>query len=387
MFPPGGSLFSRGAVTLFRFRGIPIRAHWSALLPVPLLVVALATNAAPLAAAAGLPPEELFLPGWSWGLFAALGLEASIALHELSHSTVALKHGGRIDSIVLMALGGVSQVERMPRLPRHEFWMAIAGPLCSLGLALAAAVAWSLSQAIPPLSFGLFVLAYLNFALGVFNLLPAFPMDGGRVLRAGLAGFVGPRRATRIAAGVGQLFAVGFAVFAFVGGGPWLLLIAFFIWMAASQERNRSDLAWTLRDLRVGDIATTVPSISPNATLEDARLLLRDERADSALVIEGNQPAGLLRRSEVATRALRDRTSTTVGEVMLRLDALASSDELGVTFDRVLREGEVPVVDEGGSPLGVVRSDRVLAELSARDERFHAAVRPPDDNRGRGDLP
>lgn len=372
-------MFSRGAVTVFRIRGIPVRAHWSALLPAPLLVAGLAINAAPLAAAAGLPPTELVLPGWAWGLVAALGLEVSIAVHELAHSLVALRHGGRIDSIVLMALGGVSQIERMPRRPRHELWMALAGPLTSIALAILAATAWVLLRPVPPLSFGVFVLAYLNLALGLFNLIPAFPMDGGRVLRAALAGLVGPRQATRIAAGVGQAFAIAFALVAFVGGGLWLLLIALFIWMAAAQERTRSELAWSLRDLHVGDVVTTVPTLAPESTLEDARLVLRDARADSALVVEGARPVGLLRRLDLVGRDLRERMATTVRAAMLRLDALASGDELGGSFDRVLREGEVPVVDEGGEALGVVRSDRILAELAARDERFRAASRGGGD--------
>jgi Zn-dependent protease/CBS domain-containing protein len=376
-------LFSRGAVTVARVRGIPLRLHWSAILPVPLLVAALAVNAAPLAEAAGLPPEDLLLPGWAFGLLAAAGLEVSIALHEFSHSLVAIRHGGRVDSIVLMALGGVSQIERMPGKPRHELWMALAGPLCSLALAVLGATAWATLALAPPVAFFAFVFAYLNLALGVFNLLPAFPMDGGRVLRAGLSGFVGPRRATRIAAAVGQGFALGFALVAFLGGGLWLLLIAFFVWMAAAQERTRSDLAWSLRDLRVGDVVTTVPVLPPETSLEDARVILRDARADSALVVEDHRPVGVLRRLDVAGRDLRERMATPVRDAMVRLDALESADQLGLSFDRVLREGEVPVVDEGGGPLGVVRSDRVLAELAARDERFRGVVRPPGDGNGR----
>ncbi len=367
-------MFSRGAVTVLRVRGIPLRLHWSAFFPVPLLVAGLAVNAEPLAAAAGLPPRSLALPGWAWGLVAVLFLEASIALHEYSHSLVALRHGGRVDSIVLMALGGVSQIERMPRRPRHEFWMALAGPACSIALAILGAAAWALLQGAPPLAFAAFVFAYLNLALGIFNLIPAFPMDGGRVLRAALAGLFGSRKATRIAAAVGQAFALGFALIAFIGGGLWLLLIAFFIWMAAAQERTRSDLAWTLRDLRVGDVVTTVPTLAPDATLEDARLLLRDTGAESALVVEDHRPVGLLRRLELAGRDLPERMATTARAAMIRFDALESDDELGRTFDRVLREGEVPVVGEDGAPLGVVRSDRVIAELARRDERFRSGT-------------
>jgi hypothetical protein len=127
-----------------------------------------------------------------------------------------------------------------------------------------------------------------------------------------------------------------------------------------------------------------VPRLQQVETVRgDARagveLVLRDARADSALVVEGARPVGLLRRLDLVGRDLRERMATTVRAAMLRLDALASGDELGGSFDRVLREGEVPVVDEGGEALGVIRSDRVLAELAARDERFRAPSRGGDE--------
>lgn len=362
-------MFQRGALTILRVRGVPIRLHVSVLLLVPFLTFALAAQTPLVAEAADLPASRLGLPGWAWGVLASAGLLVSITLHELAHTIVAMRHGGRVESIVLMALGGVSQVTQMPREPRHELAMAIAGPITSVLIAVTASLGYLAARDAPGLAFGLFVLAYLNLVLGVFNLLPAFPMDGGRVLRAALAWRWGKHKATRIAATVGKVMAVAFGLLGLLGGGVWLVLIAFFVWAGASQERLHAEVQNALADLRVGEVNNTVPAVRADASVEDARTAMRDAGAQSAVVVDGDQTLGVIRHDEIYAVAVGDRTRERVRDHMVRMVAVHTDEELADSFDRVLRDGEVPVVDEGGHALGVVRAADVVRKL--RERGFH----------------
>lgn len=368
-------MFRRGALTVLKVRGVPIRLHLSVLFLVPFLTFALAAQAGLVAETADLPPERLALPGWAWGIIGSIGLLVSITLHELAHTLVAIRHGGRVESIVLMALGGVSQVAQMPRRPRHELEMAVAGPITSILLAVVFSAGYLVTKATPNLAFPLFILAYLNLVLGVFNLLPAFPMDGGRVLRAALAWRYGKLRATRIAAAVGKGMAVLFGLFGLLGGGVWMILIAFFVWAGASQEKLHSELQQALGDVQTGELSNAVPPIAADANLEDARLLLRDAGVESAVVMDGNETLGVLRRQEVLAHPLHERMRERVRDHMLRVQAVPSAEPIGESFDRVLREGEVPVVDAEGHALGVVRSADVLQRL--QDHGFNLPGQPP----------
>lgn len=362
-------MFQRGALTILRVRGVPIRLHFSVLLLIPLLTFALSAQTGLVADAAELPVDRLALPGWAWGLVASAGLLVSITLHELAHTLVAIHYGGRVESIVLMALGGVSQVTQMPRQPKHELAMAIAGPLTSVLLAVGFSLAFVAARGTPALAFGFFVLAYLNLVLGLFNLLPAFPMDGGRVLRAALAWRWGKHRATRVAAAVGKGMAVLFGIFGLLGGGVWLVLIAFFVWAGASQEKLHAEVQNALANLRVGEVNNTVPAVSAGASLEDARAALRDAGAKSAVVVEDGDTLGVIRSDEIYKVPVHERMTELVRDHMVRMVAVGTDEELAESFDRVLRDGEVPVVDAGGQAMGVVRAADVIRKLHERG--FH----------------
>ena len=172
-----------------------------------------------------------------------LALFGCVLLHELGHAVAAARYGIRTRDIILLPIGGLARLERMPTDPRQELVVAIAGPLVNVAIAAILWVWLSLTGTLVPadqvgLTVGPFFerLLVVNLGLVVFNLLPAFPMDGGRVLRSVLAMRVGPLKATRIAATIGKAMA---GLFALVGifFNPFLLLIAFFIWTGASQER------------------------------------------------------------------------------------------------------------------------------------------------------
>ena len=200
-----------------------------------------------------------------WGLFAGLVwlilIFACVLVHELAHSILARAKGAEVGAIVLLPIGGVSQIERMPERWSDELAIAAAGPLASLGLAVLAGVAAALTGArLWPINLyggGLLPrLAWLNLVLGLFNLLPAFPLDGGRVLRAALERSHSVETATHQAARIGRAMAVAMAV-AGLFWDFWLIIIAVFVFMAATQEEQATTLHQQLRGTRVRDLMRT----------------------------------------------------------------------------------------------------------------------------------
>jgi len=201
--------------------GIPIKIHISLLL----MVLLLSRRFGPLT-----------------GILLEVGLVVSIVLHELGHSMVAIRKGCRVREITLLCVGGAAQMERIPSRPRDEFLMAVAGPAVSLVLGVTGVYLGNLLTFLPPvptlpvnLNFIQF-LGVVNIVLTVFNLLPAFPMDGGRVLRAMLTPKLGRLRATFIALRLGRLIAVLLGIRGFFAHDWILVFIAFFIFIAAGNE-------------------------------------------------------------------------------------------------------------------------------------------------------
>ncbi|MFC1498196.1 site-2 protease family protein [Verrucomicrobiota bacterium] len=180
--------------------------------------------------------------GWFNGIILTVGLLTSIALHELGHSIVAIKKGCRVRQITLMCIGGAAQMERIPSKPKDEFLMATAGPLVSLCLGTACI---SLGRLLPLPIFASFgdiplnivqVIGAINIVLAIFNLLPAFPMDGGRVLRAMLTPKLGRLKATFVAARLGKILSILFGIYSLSDMNLFGVAIAFFIFIAAGKE-------------------------------------------------------------------------------------------------------------------------------------------------------
>jgi len=226
------------SVTIFRVWGIPVRLHFSLLLFLPYAAYVTSYQFANIANAAGIDPHELAAPPFVWGIFLAIGLFVSIFLHELAHTAVARRSGARVQAITLMMLGGVSELKQDVR-PEREAFMAFAGPLISLAIALVSYLLFYFIAFPPGLGIALFVFSLTNLGLGLFNLLPAFPMDGGRVLRGLLVKPLGPHRATRVATTIGKWMAVAFAVVGLFTFNVLLILIAGFVYMGAAAERAR----------------------------------------------------------------------------------------------------------------------------------------------------
>ncbi|GIW18313.1 site-2 protease family protein [Tepidiforma sp.] len=310
---------------------------------------------------------------------------ASIVLHELAHSLVARWFRIPVKSITLFVFGGVAQITREAARPLQELLMALAGPLTSIALGGAFAGLWWLlgAQADRPIDYVLVWLAIMNAALGVFNLLPAFPMDGGRVFRA-LAWLVTGRHglATALAAWTGRAFAWGLAgagVLAMLGrdvvlanslaGGAWLVLIGLFLENAARQSLLQNRLVQELARYRAEDVMLAdmpvVDAGQPVGPLARGTLELNPRAV--FLVSEGDRLAGVLSGYDLLDVPERLWDVTPAGSVMVPREALRATARDRLVSD-VLLEMEMedllhmPVVEDG-RVIGVVARDRIVGLL------------------------
>jgi Zn-dependent protease/CBS domain-containing protein len=322
---------TRHGFRIFSVRGIPIRIHYTFLLVLPFLAYAFGRSFVTAASLAGIPATALTGPPWAWGLLVALALFASVLVHELAHSLYALSHGGKVQSITLLMIGGVSELTEAPPRPAQEAWMALAGPATSLAIG---AVCYALSRALTSSGsfdarFALFYLGQLNLVLGLFNLLPAFPMDGGRILRAVLVRSRGAAGATRIAAIVGKVFAGLFALAGLFGGNFFLIIIAFFVFIGAEGEQHAVLTRAALGELRVAELMTPqVGAVAPTDTLYAAGERMIRERRLFFPVVDGGHVLGTLTLDAIDRVRVDDRKVTPVGKVMSAAATIASSDRV-----------------------------------------------------------
>jgi len=362
--------------TIATIRGIPIRIHITH--PIILLYVAYEVSTgftfyyADIVHLLGIPPHPLVLPPVFWGIAIAIGLFGSIVLHELSHCMVALANGVRVESITLMALGGVSRMEVQSLPPGREAWMAFAGPLASLGLGVVALVGTLLLPGHPgDLTAAGLLFAEINLMLAVFNLLPAFPMDGGRLLRAALTPWLGRLRATRTAAFVGTVMASLFILSVFFSHNYILVLIAVFIVVGASAESVMVERSM-LQGKRVGGYANPrIGHVMPETSLDEVRERFRTENLGAVRVGDGvtGPGAGYITRAQLKRAGVRGRARH-AGDIARRdiLRVWASSDAAAVHAVLSRRGKEAIVVDQDtGEPVGIV-SRKDLSRMASRSD-------------------
>jgi len=357
--------------------GIPVRLHWSFLLVLPLFAGLIGSDIATITEllneipAVDIDPTALagtYRP-WILGLLAALGLFVGVLLHEFGHSVVALRYGYEIDSISLWLLGGLANFTEMPEDWRHEFLIAVAGPLVSVGVGLTCAVGFVLTpENSDSIQFVLGYLAVLNVGLAVFNMLPAFPMDGGRVLRALLARNQPHAKATQQAADVGKFFAVLMGLVGLLGVNVILILLAFFIYIAASSESQQTAMKAAFEGVTVADIMTTkedLHTVSPDTSVADLIDRMLVERHTGYPVVEQGTVVGMVTLDDTQTVKTVERDAYLVSDVMSddvqtigvhteAIDALQTLQENNI--------GRAPVVDENGELVGLIsRTDLMTA--------------------------
>ncbi len=338
--------------------------NWSVVVIVALISFALATEFRATSPGFG---SVIY---WAAALATAVVFLASLLGHELSHAIVARRRGVVVDGIVLWALGGVAKLNGDAPDARSELRIAVAGPVASVGLAGGfglSALGLSLLGASTLAVTAVEWLAGVNLLLALFNLLPAYPLDGGRILRAGLWGYWGDRlRATEAAAAVGGFFgtaliALGiFAVF-FVPGFPlngiWLALIGWFVLGASRQERGAVRVRSALSGLRVGDVMRPVAGVAPAyATLADlVEQHLRPGRLDRCPLVDRNGAiAGLLTLDQLGRVSPEHWHSTRASEIAWPTASLAQTAPAAVLAPLV---GQLPSVP---SHCALVFDDRRL---------------------------
>ncbi|RCU46701.1 site-2 protease family protein [Haloplanus salinus] len=315
--------------TITNIWGIPIRVNTSLLIFLPILAWLIGSGqqielyAGLIGGLTGVGFDLAVLRAgpmpWLVGLLAAVGLFVSVTIHELGHSWVAIRYGLEIESITLWILGGLAALKTFPKEWNREFWIAIAGPITSLlvaGVCYGAAVVAPTSLQVPRFVLGW--LAITNVVLAGFNLLPAFPMDGGRILRALLARTRPYGVATRIAARVGVVFAFLFAIVAVLNFQIILLLLAFFIYGAATTESKAVLLDELFEGLTVSDIMTREPAtVTASTTVDDFGSQMLRNRNPIHLVVDGDGDAvGIVTLDDLKKARRQDRDTDTVGEIM-----------------------------------------------------------------------
>ncbi len=372
-------------VTLFEIAGFAVKVDWSWAILAMLIAWSLAQGFFP-SLYEGLPTAAY----WWMGVAGVIGLFLSILLHELSHSVVARYYGLPIRGITLFIFGGVAELEEEPLSPRIEFRMAIAGPLLSIALAGLFYLATLLGQALgwAEAVFGVArYLATLNLILAVFNLIPAFPLDGGRVLRAYLwHRWRDMRRATRVAANAGIGFSVvlmGIGILSVVSGdlgtGIWWILIGLFLRNAAMGSyydlRTRQAIKGrTVRDFMSGAPIAVSPYLSIRQLAED--FVLRHHH-EFFPVVEAGRILGAISMREIKDLP-RDRwDSTRVGDLMIGVSDAnmveARTDAMAALLLMQKRGASRLMVIDGGILVGILSLKDLLKQLSLQLEIEDAA--------------
>ena len=339
-----------GNLSIGRFGGVEVRLNWSLLAVVALIVWSLTDGVFP-SQNPGLS-DNTYL---GMAVVASLLFLASILLHELGHSWVARREGIEVDSITLWLFGGVAQLKGRFRSPGAEFRVAVSGPLISIGLGV---LFMLIAVAGPPTEVdGVAAwLGYINLILAVFNLLPASPLDGGRVLHAAL--WRAKRDyawATRVASEIGQGFgylfiALGLAMFVFQGSfsGAWLAFIGWFLLQGARAEARYVATEQALSGLRVRDLMVRQP-VTVDADSTIGRFMddvAGSHRFTTYPVLEGDRPVGLLAFASVAAVPRSDWDTRRVRETMIPLEevTLLTEDETAVD---ALEELSAPTGNRG----------------------------------------
>ncbi len=334
-----------------RIYGIDVKVHFSLVFILAFLIYAFYVMPPPFGYS-DFPQTMRF----AMAFITTIAFFGCILFHELCHSYFAIKFGSRVRGIILFIFGGVSLIDDIPKEPKKEFIMAIAGPAGSFLIAFVSYVMMLIPNPVAERFF--FIMWYFNLILGAFNLIPAFPMDGGRVLRSILAEKMGFVKATKVAAEVGRFMAIAMAIVGLMMPNIWLILIALFVYLGAGEEERHVTLEGILSKFRIADIMTPSPICVKVDTPKQQvlELMMRFKHLGYPVVDEFGRLVGI-----VTLKDIIEKQGETVGEVMSRNVVAVTPD---TTADKVLKLmtekgiGRVPVVDESGRVVGIVtRSD------------------------------
>jgi len=352
------------SIKIGRVFGIPIYLHLTFLLILPLFIYAFSDpNRVEFF---GIPLSFTDLDADTWikyffGTATTLLFFASIVAHELAHSYLALRYGVQIRSITLMIFGGVAAMDEMPRQPGQELKMAFAGPLASLlvgGAAAVGAIVFGLfedgSMVLNGISIMLGIIAFYSALLAGFNLVPAFPMDGGRVLRAHLATKMPYVDATKKAARIGKYIAIGMGVLGIFN--IWLILIALFVYIGASEEEQATTITESLQGITVRQIMSdAVQVVHPDMTVQQLHDVILSTRHKGFPVVDGGL-VGIVTLSDTQRVPREHLPFARVRDIMTREVVTVPPQMEAVRALSLLSERKINrlVVLDGGKIVGVV---------------------------------
>jgi Zn-dependent protease len=348
---------SPGSVGSIRLMGVPIRLHFTFLLLLIFLLIGLGDSKS---------PTNYF--------FFILAMVASVLLHELGHAFVSSRYGIRTLEIVLFPIGGVARTERPPK-PREEFWIAVTGPLVNLLIAaVLLGILYSQKRTLDFLALGQPMDANLvdriilgNLILAGFNLLPAFPMDGGRMLRAVLSPFKSEYEATRIATWCGRMLALSMGLYGFIFM-PLLTFVAFFIYLGAANEGAASRGRNLTQGIPVrAAMMTGYHTLSHGSTIRDAANLLLSTSQQDFPVVLGDQVVGLLGRNALLRGMAVEGPDAYVAGCMDRaFVSIAPDQDLSEVLPQMANAGACVLVMEEGKLLGLLTSENLSQFLLLR---------------------
>jgi Zn-dependent protease len=346
-----------------RIAGIPIFVHWTFLILIAWLVLGELLEGHDLV-------TTMLQVGFVLSLFGC------VVLHELGHALAARHYGVQTADITLLPIGGLARLQRIPDQPLQELVVAVAGPAVNVlivAVLLALGVSWPSNVNDPQhLVLARFwpKLLVVNVFLFLFNLLPAFPMDGGRVLRALLAMRLEYTRATRIAASIGQVMAIVFGLLGLTSGNPILLLIALFVWIGAEGEAVQVEERLVLKGVPVrAAMLTDYKTLLPYDSLGHAAdLLLAGTQHDFPVLSADGSLVGVLTRSDLMSGLARGGREGRVADfVKTEVATVEASAPLAPAMNR-LREGAGPCLQvlEQGRPVGLLTLENIGEYLMVR---------------------
>lgn len=322
-----------------------------------------------------------------WSVLFILCIFLTVLMHELGHALTAKKFDIKTKDITLLPIGGLARLEKLPEKPSEELMVAFAGPLVNIVLALVTSLFITLpntpEEMVAQLENGVnagnfFLNFYLvNIVLAFFNLIPAFPMDGGRVLRALLSYKLERHQATKIAARIGQVLAIGFIFLGFFSN-PVLIFIGIFVFMGAQIESEYTESKYMLKGYKVRDVLMKqYPTIDYNETLETAVKLMLDSQNKHFLVIENGIPMGTLNREQIIEGLSKKEEEAELTSIMDRNLILLQADSLlEDVFELVYKhKSTLMLVIEDNQLIGTLDTENLLEFIlinEVKAKRAHA---------------
>ena len=361
----------KSSFTIGHLFGIPVKIHASLLIILPFFVWIFGSNIIYLTENTDIARRQLLLNPYLLGFIMAVMLFISILIHELAHSLVARTKDVETTDITLMLFGGLANIEDISEDPKDEVKIAASGPLTSLAIGVIFFFVGSFAPnfVLEDLRLVILYTGQLNIFLAVFNLLPAFPSDGGRILRAMIAQHTSFRRATEIASKVGKVFAFVFGILGFMSGNFLLIFIAFFIYIGASQEHQFSNIKTALSDLRVKDLMTgEVKTVSAGMSVHKHIEKMFHDKHSGFPVMMGDKVVGMVTMEDAKKIHQDEYHNTPVQQIMSKeIHSVNKDDELYDAFKLLFQKdiGRLLVMEEDNLEGIITRSD-VMTGLRVR---------------------